>query len=219
MTQRPTKQEMAALVEELRNIAPKRPLTYGESLAVARIQAARLRSWAHANEPRIELKWLLDQRFIPVNFVPSYTLNRESGLTTDQVSGRLEIYINDSEPPVRQRFSLLHEVKHVLDFDDAAWLHRQLGRGNEKIKAGQIEAIANEFAADVLMPVPLVKREWFAWGDLATVAAIFNVSVEAMARRLEKLGIIGDPRPTPRAYFRTIASTQIEDDSLALVAA
>lgn len=201
----PTKPVMKKLIAELRTIAPKRPLTYGESLQVARIQAARLRRWAGAEQPDINLIWLVKQRFVPVNFVPSHKLGEESGLTTDQVSGRLEMFINQGEPLSRQRFSLLHEVKHILDFDDAPHLHAKLGRGDHKVRHTMIEAIANDFAAHVLMPTGLVKREWFAWQNLTTVAAMFNVSVEAMATRLEKLGILGQPKPAPRVYFRRIA--------------
>lgn len=215
----PTKAVMRALTAELRSLAPKRPLTYGESLQVARVQAARLRRWAEAHEPDINLIWLVKQRQVPVSFVPSYKLGEQSGLTTDQVSGRLEMFINQGEPLVRQRFSTLHELKHVLDFDDAPTLHAHLGRGDRKIKDTMVEAIANEFAAHVLMPTPLVKREWFTWRDLATVANIFNVSTEAMARRLEKLGILGDPKPAPRVYFRRTMLPAVHADDLAPVAA
>jgi Zn-dependent peptidase ImmA (M78 family) len=187
-------------------LAPKRPQTYGQSLQVGRLQAARLRRWAKADEPDVNLIWLVKQRAVPVSFVPSYKLGEQSGLTTDQVSGRLEVFINAGEPALRQRFSLLHEFKHVLDFVDAGVLHAKLGSGDAERQDGLIEAIANDFAAHVLMPTPLVKREWFAWQDVATVAAIFNVSCEAMSTRLEKLGLIGQPRPAPRMYFRRAGS-------------
>jgi len=124
----PTKIAMRQLLSELRGIAPHRPLTYGESLQVARVQAARLRRWAEATEPDINLIWLVRQRLVPVSFVPSYKLGEQSGLTTDRVSGRLEMFVNHSEPELRQRFSLLHEFKHVLDFDDAGGTARQARR-------------------------------------------------------------------------------------------
>lgn len=215
---RPNKTEMQALVNELRAIAPKRPLTYGESLQVGRVQAARLRRWANAHQPDINLVWLVQQRLIPVNFVASHKLGEQSGLTTDQVSGRLEMFVNEGEPLVRQRFSLLHELKHAIDFDDAPTLHAKLGRGNAKVQAGQIEAICNDFAAHVLMPTPLVKREWFTWHELSLVANAFNVSVEAMATRLEKLGILGEPKPVSRVYFRRALLADVHQDDFALVA-
>src|SRR4051812_23325772 len=102
-----TRTEMRALIADLRSIAPNRPLTYGESLQVARIQAARLRRWAQADQPDMNLIWLVKQATVPVSFVASYKLGEESGMTTDQVSGQLAMFINGSEPLLRQRFSLL----------------------------------------------------------------------------------------------------------------
>jgi Zn-dependent peptidase ImmA (M78 family) len=114
------------------------------------------------------------------------------------------MFINQNEPRLRQRFSLLHEFKHVLDFPNADILHAKLGCGNQEMQGTLVEAIANEFAGQVLMPKMLVKREWFRYQDIRTLATIFNVSMEAMATRLEKLNLIGEPRPAPRGYFRTV---------------
>lgn len=197
-----TKNAATALVESLRGLAPNRPLTYGESLQVARIQAARLRQWASADAPDFNLIWLVDQTAVPVHFVPGYKLGEQSGLTTNAVEGRLRIFINQSEPALRQRFTLLHEFKHALDFAEAETLHAKLGHGNTQRQKDMIEWVANDFAAHALMPTALVKREWFAWQDLPTVANVFNVSVEAMAHRLARLGLRGQDRPRPRAYFR-----------------
>lgn len=191
------------LLAELRGVAPHRPLTYGESLQLARLQAWRLRQWAGAgDEPNLNLLWLIRQRAIPVSFVPSYRLGEESGVTTDHFGGRLQVFINGGEPHQRQRFSLLHELKHVLDFPDAARLHTRLGSGNAEVKANMIEWIANEFAGHVLMPTKLVKRLWFRSQNAELMASLFNVSPEAMTTRLSVLGLIGEPKPAPRRYFR-----------------
>jgi Zn-dependent peptidase ImmA (M78 family) len=199
----PTKQEMNSLMTDLRSLTPRRPLTYGESIQVARVQAARLRRWAKASdEPDLNLIWLVKQKAVPVHFVASYKLGGESGMTTDHVGGKLRVFINQGEPPVRQRFSLCHELKHVLDFEDAATLHAKLGRGYAEVQQNQIELIANEFAGHVLMPSSMVKHLWCKFQDLSLVASMFNVSVEAMAIRLERLGLIGEPAPEPRIYFR-----------------
>lgn len=201
MTQ-PTSLDITTLIAELRGIAPSRPLSYGESLQVARLQASRLRRWAKANTPDINLAWLLNQATVPVNLVPSHKLNEESGLTTNAISGRLEMYLNRAEPAKRQRFSLLHEFKHVLDFDAADQLHAHLGSGNPQAQANQIELIANEFAGQALMPKRLVVSTWVKTQNLALTAGLFNVSLEAMKTRLTRLGLIGDAPARPRRYFR-----------------
>lgn len=65
-----------------------------------------------------------------------------------------------------------------------------------------IEWICNEFAANVLMPTAIVKRVWFSTQDVSLAATMFNVSTEAMTKRLERLGILGEPKPVRRMYFR-----------------
>src|SRR5947208_15417 len=90
----------AAAGLSVRELVPSHPLTYGQSLGFGRVQAAHVREWAKAHTPDINLVWLLQQRAVPVNRVASYLLKEESGLTTDLISGRLEMYINENEPLV-----------------------------------------------------------------------------------------------------------------------
>jgi hypothetical protein len=207
MKKRATIKEMQTLIVRLRGLAHKRPLTYGESLQLARVQAFRLRAWAEPTEPDMNLLWLRNQKAVPVEFVASHILHEESGLTTDAISGRLQMYINDQEPHVRQRFSLLHEFKHVLDFADADRLHARLGSGSERRQRDMIEWIANEFAGHVLMPTGMVKRLWFSLQDVSLLATMFHVSIEAMTTRLEILGLIGQPKAIPKVYFRASSLT------------
>jgi len=193
---------MAALVAELRSLAPKRPLSYGESLQVARLQATRLRRLLDVEKPDMNLIWLVKQRKFPVHFVASFKLGEESGMTTNAVDGKVRMFINEGEPDVRKRFSLLHELKHVLDFDDADLLHKRLGSGDGKRREQQIEWVCNEFAAYALMPTALVKQVWYKTQDVDLAAGMFNVSPEAMSTRLERLGL-RDRRPKVlKSYFR-----------------
>lgn len=203
-TPKPTDKQVAALIDALRTYAPKHPLSYGLSIMVARRQAAYLRRWAKATEqPDFNLAWLVEQKVVPVNLVPSHKLAEESGLTTNAVGGRLQIFVNSQDTPTRQRFSLLHELKHWIDWDEADVLHARLGVGDPKLQKSMIEWIANEFAAHVLMPTMLVKRAWFRSQNLSMMANLFNVSPEAMDTRLRRLGLIDTPQPPrTRAYFR-----------------
>lgn len=216
----PTRNEVNTLLSELRALAPKRPISYGESIQVARMQAAKLREWVQAVDvAEFPLGWLLSQDAVSVSFVPSHELNEESGMTTDLIDGKLRVYINEREPQVRQRFSSLHEWKHVIDFPDAVTLHGGLGAGDDAVKALQIELIANEFAAQVLMPATLVKRIWARTGDIPLAASLFNVSKEAMRTRLVKLGLIDRPTPVNRAYFRAAGLNAARSRHLAPCAA
>ena len=107
------------------------------------------------------------------------------------------IVLNGAEPMTRQRFSLLHEFKHVLDNPYIEYLYRSV-RGMSA--ADQAEQVCDYFAACVLMPRAWVKR---AWGsgiqDFRELAQLFHVSEGAMAIRLLGLGLTCTHRVRQRA--------------------
>jgi Zn-dependent peptidase ImmA (M78 family) len=99
----------------------------------------------------------------------------------------------------RRRFTLAHELGHHLlrhsasfhlDFFDAAG-----SAGDAPGYNWQHERAANEFAANLLMPAELVRREADRVRDIDELAAAFDVSRQAMAFRLAALGL----RPGPLA--------------------
>ncbi len=116
------------------------------------------------------------------------------------VSGMLlpaerQIWVNAreaQESPGRRRFTLAHEVGH--------WICQCLeGRAApvycraEDVSEGadrSLEREANVFAAEFLMPEPVVRAEFSRGGD---VAARLGVSGEAMRWRLYSFGL--GPRP------------------------
>ena len=61
-----------------------------------------------------------------------------------------------------------------------------------------LEREANVFAANLLMPEPVVRKAWPAAGTVAAAANLFDVSPEAMEWRLYNCGFVEDP-PTPRS--------------------
>src|SRR5882672_6180065 len=122
----PSKEDMLALIDHWRSLVPDQPLTYGQHLDYAHEQAYQLRAYADTGAPDLNLIWLTEQTVVPVQWVPSHVLNRRSGLTTDLPDNTLKILLNQNEPYLRQRFSLLHEWKHTLDFYDNDLLYREL---------------------------------------------------------------------------------------------
>lgn len=188
----PSEREMMDLIDHWRSFIPQRPPMYGQSLQYGREQAYNVRALADDSNPAVDVQWLFEQSAVPVKLVPSYILSENSGLTTDQPDGKLRILINANEPYMRQRFSILHEWKHAIDFYHQQFLHARVGR-NEEDRHDLVEAIANDFAAHVLMPTSLVTRAWFDTRDVAAAAGAFNVSYEAMRTRLEALGLIKRP--------------------------
>jgi Zn-dependent peptidase ImmA (M78 family) len=103
------------------------------------------------------------------------------------------VVLNASEPRVRRRFTLAHELGHwvcqVMAGRSAPVFCRPLDLSEATDRA--LEREANVFAAELLMPEPLV-RSRFA-GSVADCAAAFAVSGEAMHWRLFNLGLVPEP--------------------------
>lgn len=123
-------------------------------------------------------------------------------------SGEFSIAINKNKPMVRQNFTAAHELGHYF-------LHRQWlvdnaqtglvdyanmldGEGMllrpDKMPTSedslQKEREANNFAATLLMPEDKVRQFWELTHDVKKCAEAFQVSIVAMAIRLEKLGLV-----------------------------
>ncbi|MFI5396698.1 MAG: ImmA/IrrE family metallo-endopeptidase [Candidatus Binatia bacterium] len=112
--------------------------------------------------------------------------------------GRATIYVNTDDSPVRKRFTIAHELGHLIlhlieregqiidnadnfrtTFDpDAAW--------ND---ARRREWEANVFASELLMNGDLVHRKWREIRDAEGMARWFQVSRQAMDLRLDGLRI------------------------------
>jgi hypothetical protein len=161
---KPTNTEPAVpgdLLVQVRKLIPKRALTYGESLNVARVQAAKLRKVLGVKTTAMPLKWITRLPNLRCELVPAHQLGESiSGLTTRVKDGDYLIAVNRNNSLTHQRFSLAHEVKHLLDYPYADTLHARLGYGNESLHERHIERICDYFAAHLLMPSTLVKRVW-----------------------------------------------------------
>jgi len=173
----------------LRDMSPLRPLTLLEAQRVAELQAARLLRLLGVTQPPVPESAIADLDRIEVRKVKSLPA---SG-ATEWVGNRWLIVLNASEAAVRQRFSLAHEFKHVVDNPFVRLLYPP----QQGVSARQRrELAADYFAASLLMPKPWVKQ---AWGrgvqDVAELAGLFDVSAVAMNYRLTQIGLV---RPAPR---------------------
>jgi len=176
---------MPSVVADLRGVCPHRPLTFSEGLRVAELQANRLLEAAEIREPAVPDSVVAD--------LPRITVERIARIP---VSGSVRwskglwmISLNRHEPNVRQRFSLAHEFKHVLDapFGDVLYPDWRGLSAHDRT-----EQVANHFAACLLMPKAWVRRVYFDRGvmSLPRIAAYFEVSQAAMRYRLESLGLV-----------------------------
>lgn len=190
------------IVKELRALIPDRPLTLGESYTLAEKQANYALQLTNQTVPGVALDWIFELPKVEVHVVPRFKMDGFSGLTTFS-RGRYVVMVNKNESHAHRRFTLAHELKHVLDYTAAPVIHRALGHGDTDRQGHQIENICNAFAACLLVPRSWLKRAWASGiQDVSALAGLFNVSEEAMAKRFRFLGFIDDdPRPA-RAYFR-----------------
>lgn len=118
---------------------------------------------------------------------------------------RAVIGINETHHIHRQRFSIAHELGHLLlhrsesfHLDDTPPEQIRPRFRNERSSTGEDEdeVEANQFAAELLMPAAFLERdikEFFGQdAEVATrkLAERYNVSEQAMAIRLSVLGFI-----------------------------
>jgi Zn-dependent peptidase ImmA (M78 family) len=123
-----------------------------------------------------------------------------SGVLFRDQQGRQVIGVNSLHAPVRQRFTIAHELAHLRLHEDALYVDGLVRRDDKSSLALDPQEIeANSFAAELLMPRKLVLRELAnrvpegAVADpaklLKRLAREFGVSEQAMEFRLVNLGV------------------------------
>jgi hypothetical protein len=114
----------------------------------------------------------------------------KSGEIRPDGRGGFIVRVNRHDSPGRQRFTVAHELAHFLlhqDLIGSGISDDALYRSNQ---SDRVEAQANRLAADIIMPLRLVKdaiavAEKLGAEDIAAqMAATFQVSLAAMSIRL-----------------------------------
>jgi IrrE N-terminal-like domain len=181
-------------LRELRAAMPRRVLSPNEGLRVAERQASLLR-WQleRSATPTLPTDALTGLPFLTVTY---RTALAKSGLATKTGRGWV-IVLRSDEPPVRQRFSLAHEIKHALDDELLGRLPGGLYRSWDGRTADELaERVCDHFAGCLLMPKLLLRRDWTSGvQDVSVLARRYDVSRAAMDVRLRQIGLI---EPTQR---------------------
>ncbi len=108
------------------------------------------------------------------------------------------IFVEQSDPPYRKRFSIAHELGHhflhLLEdgeiIDKRIDMFRERGPASGPMSEDRIREIhANWFAAALLMPAEFVRAEWERNPSMSHMAKAFNVSEEAMGYRVDALDL------------------------------
>lgn len=170
-------------ITTLRALLPKRVLTWSEAHSVAERQAMVLLALLHIDEPPVP-------QFV-ISHLPGIVVDRRKDWPTSGMSVRTRshwrIVLKADEPRQRQRFSLAHEFKHVLDDPLIERLYTHLPKAGRHERT---ERLCNYFAACLLMPRAWLKRDWCAGRQtIRELAWRYYVSQEAMSTRLSELGL------------------------------
>lgn len=172
------------------------------SAVVARRRAEQLISEIEIKRPPVDLERIarrLGARIAPMR------LSDASGLLITQPGAVPCIVVNEADPVQRQRFTIAHELGHLVlrHHFDTEYVHVDRGHvisfRNNKSAAGTDprEIEANQFAAVLLMPRAMLKREAtkisagpLREDEVEKLAKRFEVSVQAMTIRLNALWLL-----------------------------
>lgn len=174
------------ILEQLRALIPKRRCTPAEGRRVAELQAARLLCAVRKRDRNmlgIEARHIAAMPGIRV----VYETISVSGLSF--WNGRSWIIaVSASEPPTRQRFTLLHEFKHIIDHGATNRLYQSTRSSEQDNPAA--EAAADYFAGCALVPTIDLKRFWAVGIQRPRdVADYFDVSEACAKVRLDQTGL------------------------------
>ncbi|MGI8612415.1 MAG: ImmA/IrrE family metallo-endopeptidase [Nocardioidaceae bacterium] len=184
-----------SVLASLRSLVPERQLQFTEALRIAELQATRLRELTDVADDAMPESTIskLPRLCIVRRRLPTSGMSYWNGHCW-------VIALNSSEPESRQRFTLFHEYKHVIDHARTERLY--VGNGDHA-PAEQAEQAADYFAGCVLMPKRLMKRAWCGGVQRSKqLAELFDVSTRAAEVRLAQIGLNESrPRcaPPPRA--------------------
>jgi predicted transcriptional regulator len=173
-----------SILSRLRAITPRCQLTFNDTKAVAERHAALLVRML--GEYGYDMT--LGVQELHLASMPRLRIVRETlptaGLSYWNGHSWL-IVLADDQPPARQRFTMLHEFKHILDHG----AHGRLYRND-----WQAERVADYFAGCVLLPKPALKKAFCSvTQDIARLAQHFGASQQAVQVRLVQIGLVDPP--------------------------
>ena len=192
-----------SIIKQLRALCPpNRPLQPHEMRSVAERMATKLRRLLAVDDPTMledelwKLRWLTIERQldIPVSGLSHWT------------GARWLIILNADDADTRQRFTLGHELAHIL-------LHpvtQTAFTDSHGLSAHEhLERTCDYFAGCLLMPRPQLKSAWASGQQsLGELANHFNVSRAAVKVRLAQTNL-GRPRyaRSPQTGYRRASWT------------
>lgn len=129
-----------------------------------------------------------------VRYAP-YENGELAGMLVSENGQKPIIAVNSSHPPNRRRFTIAHECGHLLLHDQGVFVDERLTirrrDGNSALAISVEEIEANQFAAEILVPLEYLLRDIDAINldiedesDIIKLAKKYKVSRQAMSYRV-----------------------------------
>lgn len=168
--------------------------------AMARRRARQLLAEGGVVSPPVPLERLAEVCSAAIRYEPFE--GELSGMVHRRPDGKAVIGVNSMHSANRQRFTIAHELGHLLlhgedevHIDEKRPIGRRDELSSQAVDPREIEA--NQFAAELLMPESLVRGSVAALDPKTSVeeaidklARTFDVSPQAMTHRLTNLKIL-----------------------------
>ncbi|HLX50205.1 MAG TPA: ImmA/IrrE family metallo-endopeptidase [Streptosporangiaceae bacterium] len=193
--------EKSSVLGTLRALLPPRRLLLSEALRLAELQANRLLHLQHVVGAPVPQEIVTSLPRVLIDYDPDLPRHAASGLSDWDAHRRAwVITLNPDEPATRQRFTVIHEYKHIVDHG-----HPGLGGRLPRSIYGltPVEYIAEYFAGCVLMPKRWLRAAFYGGIQRPSeLARLFDVSTRAMTVRLEQIGLIEHAAPASQSSQR-----------------
>lgn len=164
--------------------------------------ASRLLVESDTRRPAVPIERIARSRGVLIRKEP-VDENVSGFLYRNNANGKAIIGTNRQQHPNRQRFTIAHELGHLLlHSGDAVHVDISFGvkhRDERSSKGVDVEEMeANLFAAELLIPIQFLREDLEKLGALdllhdakvAKLARVYQVSNQAMAVRLSHLGYL-----------------------------
>jgi Zn-dependent peptidase ImmA (M78 family) len=173
---------MHRTITKLRDLVPLRRLSIAEALAVAEAQAERLLRLSSATAPPVSEDIIPGLADIRIERTPLGTVHG----AVRRIDKQWLIMLNERDSRGRQRWTLAHELKHILDHPFETILYPKRG-GRDELA----EQACDYFAACLLMPRRWLRQAWNSeTRETHTLARLFGVTPQAVTVRLLQVGLI-----------------------------
>lgn len=191
-----------SILASLRALTPRVQLEFADTKALAERQAALLIRRLEGDLGEAAISRLPRLRIVRED-LPTSGLSYWTG-------HEWMVVLNQDDSPARQRYTLLHEFKHIIDHGAARRLYRS---------QWEAERAADYFAACALMPKPELKRVFCTvTQNHQGLASYFGVSQTAIRVRLEQTGLVEPQVFTRERCARPVATAWHEEQRFVPVA-